>query len=86
MEVFRGFLAHTDLLHHSRYCNSHQSQRLNQSARDHGYGGHQELLLFFIGLGENVMTVIEVVEELRQLEDIFRRVGGLGGGDGELDD
>jgi hypothetical protein len=73
-------------LHDGRDCDAHDRECGDEFAADYGDGGQQELFSFFVRLSEDGMAMVEGVEELRQLEDVFGEVGGLGGGDGLVDD
>ena len=54
-------------------------------ARNRGRG-HQELLPLGILFMQDMVLVVEVVELLRQLEGVLRKISGLGGRDGLIDD
>jgi hypothetical protein len=76
----------TGPLHDGRDRDAHDRQRGDEFAADYRHGRQQELFSFFVGLAEDGMAVVESVEELCQLEDVFGKICGLGGGDAFVDD
>ncbi len=73
-------------LHDFRGFDAHHRQHADQFAFDHGCGRQQELLPSLIGLGQDVVPVIEVVELLRQLEGMLGGEGRFGRRNALLDD
>src|SRR5438477_9599079 len=68
-------------LHNRWHADSHHGQHPCQFPPYDGRGGEQELLPRIIGLPDDAVPVVEVVEELRQLKRMFGRVGRLSGDD-----
>ena len=54
---------------------------MKQCSSHHRCRGQKKSFTGFVGFGEDVVLVVEVVELLRELESIFCRVRRLGGGD-----
>src|SRR5579863_4578454 len=75
-----------NVLHDGWDGDAHDRECGDQFAADYGDGGQQESFSFFIWLREDGMAVIEGVEELGQLEDVFGEICGFGGGDALIDD
>ena len=57
----------------------------NQFAADHRDRGQQELLPLLVRFAEDGIPVVESVEELRELENMFGQIRGLGRGDALVD-
>src|ERR1022692_4289639 len=63
------------ILHDCRYSDAHDCQAPNQLAADNGHRGQQELLSLLHRFAEDGMAVVEGVEKLRELENIWGFVG-----------
>ena len=73
-------------LHHRRSFNPQEAKRPSHLPLSHHCRGQQERLPRRVGLMQNMMPMIKIVELLRELKRILRQVSRLGGRKTLLDD
>src|SRR5581483_5005929 len=69
------------VLHDRRNGDAHQRQYSDQLPPDHRGRGQQKFLPTLVGFREDMVPVIKIIEQLRELESMFGSVGRLGGSD-----
>ena len=67
--------------HHRRHGDPHGGQKAKELAAHNRDSRQQESFPTFIALGQNWMSVVEVVEQLRQLKHMFGKVSRFGRSD-----
>jgi hypothetical protein len=73
------------ILHDGWRSNTHHGQAPNHFAAHNRDRGQQELLPPFVRLGEYRISMVEGIEELPELENMFRQVCRLRGRDALID-
>src|ERR1700745_1480622 len=72
-------------LHDWRNGDAHDRQAPNQFTTHHGDGGKQKLFPLLLRLAQDGMAVVEGVKKLGELENMFRQVRWLRGGNTLVD-